>query len=80
MGCKHEYLMKTITSIDKTIDEDAKCVKNIKVGCVVYCDKCGKEEKRLSKKICKILANTIQKQETEKLNKAIYGELPKEYY
>lgn len=81
--CKHNYIMllsDSVVPINQKICEDGVRVKTkIKCGCVIYCPKCGKELKHLSKKIGKIYAQTTAFRLVEAYQKAVKGAEIKTY-
>lgn len=83
--CKHDYVMKIvkdIAPIDYEVTKNGYVVNSrTKIGCVVYCKKCGKEKKGLAKKIRNLYANSIKEEEQERIMKEVITTttLPEEF-
>lgn len=76
--CKHDYSLvfyeqtPNIKDWEYT-DRGIKIETQAKVGCAVICKKCGKQKKRLARKISKMYANNLI--DTERYKKGVKTQL-----
>ena len=73
--CKHEYIMVfcegKIEQNNKNKGYGVQTMLKMKCGCVVFCHKCGKKKKKLSKKIGEICGRTKLYNQTQEIISAI---------